>query len=96
MSTRDKTDSPQNLQHSHFGLDVLRAQTLWDGVDALRMGQDMSTALGVVHQSFDATDDRRVHATLGRLVVHASQEVQEAGEPIKLDEASYKPKDTQE
>jgi len=55
---------PEDLQHRHFGLDVLRPQALRDGVDALRVGEDVGAALRVVHQRLDAADDGGVHAAL--------------------------------
>lgn len=82
---------PKNLQHCHFGLDVLRPEALRDGVDALRVGEDVRSALRVVHQGLDAADDGGVDAALRRLVVHAAQEVEEAGEAVQLDEARDKP-----
>ena len=51
----------------------------------------MSSALRVVHQGLDAANDRGVDAALGRLVVTAAQEVEEAGEAVQLDEACDKP-----
>lgn len=91
VSIWHQTYCPENLQHCHFGLDVLRPQALWDGVDALRVGQDVSTALWIVHQGLDAADDGGVDAALGRLVVHAAQEVEEAGEAVQLNKACDKP-----
>lgn len=82
---------PKNLQYCHFGLEVLCPEALWDGIDALRVGQDMRTALRVVHQCLDAPDDGGVDAALWRLVVHAAQEVEEAGEAVQLDETRNKP-----
>lgn len=40
----------------YLGFDVLSGQTLCDDVDALAVSQDMSSALRVVHQSFDAAN----------------------------------------
>lgn len=91
VSVRHQTHGPQDLQHRHFGLDVFRPQALRDGVDALRVGQDVGAALRVVHQGLDAADDGGVDAALGRLVVHAAQEVEEAGEAVQLDEARDEP-----
>ena len=86
-----QADGAQDLQHRHLGLDVGRAQALRDGVDALRVGQHVGAPLGVVHQRLDAADHRGVHAALRRLVVHAAQEVQQAGEAVQLDEARDEP-----
>lgn len=91
MSIGHQAHRPQNLQHCHFRLDVLRPKALWDGVDALWMGQDVSAALRVVHQGLDTADNRGVDAALRRLVVHAAQEVEEAGEAIQLNKACDKP-----
>lgn len=91
VSVGDQTHSPKNLQHRNFGLDVLRPQALWDGVDALWMSQHVRTALRVVHQGLDAADDGGVDAALWRLVVHAAQEVEEAGKAVQFDEACDKP-----
>lgn len=90
MSIWNQAHCPKDFQHGHFGLDVLSLQALWDGVDALGVGQDMCAALGVVHQCLDAADDGGVDAALWRLVVHATQEVEEAGEAIKLNETCDK------
>lgn len=51
----------------------------------------MCAALRVVHQGLDAADEGGVDAALRRLVVHATQKVQEAGEAVELDEACDKP-----
>lgn len=91
VSVGDQTQRAKDLQHRHLCLDVLGAQTLGDGVDALGVGQHMGTALRVVHQGFNAADDRCVDPTLRRLIVHAVQEVEEAGEAVQLDEACDKP-----
>lgn len=91
VSIGHQAHRPKNLQHGHFGLDVLRPQALRDGVDALRVGQDVSAALRVVHQGLDAADDGGVDAALRRLVVHAAEEVEEAGEAIQFDEACDEP-----
>lgn len=87
MSVGHQAHRPENLQHRHFGLDVLCPEALWDGVDALWVGQDMCAALGVVHQGLDAANDGGVDTALWRLVVHAAQEVEEAGEAVELNEA---------
>lgn len=91
VSIRHQAHGPENLQHCHFGLDILCPQALWDGVDALWVSQHVSTALRVVHQGLDTADDRRVDPALWRLVVHAAQEVEEAGEAIQFNEARNKP-----
>lgn len=64
MAVRYQAESAQDLQHGHLGLDVILAQALGDGVDALRVGQDVRSALRVVHQRFDAADDGGVDAAL--------------------------------
>lgn len=51
----------------------------------------MSTALRVVHQGLDAANNGGVYAALRRLIVHAAQEVEEAGEAIQLNKACDKP-----
>lgn len=51
----------------------------------------MGAPLRVVHQGLDAADDGGVHAALGRLVVHAAEEVEQAGEAVQLDEARDEP-----
>lgn len=91
MSVRYQANCTQYLQHRHFGFDVLRPQALRDGVDALRVGQHVRAALRVVHQSLDAANDGGVDAALRRLVVHAAQEVEQAGEPVQFDEACDEP-----
>lgn len=91
MPTRHQTHSAHDLQHRYLGLDVLCGQALSDNVDALGMRQDVGTALRVVHQRFDAADQRRVDLRLCCLVVHALQEVQDACQAIKVDKASHEP-----
>lgn len=91
MPTRHQTHSAHNLQHRHLGLDVLCGQALSDNVDALGMREDMGAALRVVHQRFDAADERRVDLRLCCLVVHALQEVQDARQAVKVDKASHEP-----
>lgn len=93
MSIWHQAHRPKDFQHRHFGLDVLCPQALGDDVDALRVGQDVRTALGVVHQGFNAADDGGVDAALWRLVVHAAHEVEEACEAVELDEACDKPRE---
>lgn len=80
-----------DLQHGHFGLDVLRRQALGDDVDALRVREDVGASLGVVHQRLDAADQRRVYLRFGGLIVHALQEVQDARQAVQVDEAGHKP-----
>lgn len=41
---------------AHLGFDVFSDETLCDNINALAVTQDMSSALRVVHQSFDAAD----------------------------------------
>lgn len=91
MAVRYQAQGTQDLQHGHLGLDVVLAQALGDGVDALRVGQDVRSALRVVHQRLDAADDGGVDAALRRLEVHALQEVQQTREAVQLDEARHKP-----
>lgn len=76
---------------SHLGLDVLCRQALRDDVDALRVFQDVTSALRVVHQSFQAADHRRVDLGLGRLVVHGLEEVQDARQAVQVQEPGHKP-----
>lgn len=40
----------------YLGFDVFGGEALCDDVDALTVTQDMSSALGVVHQSFNAAN----------------------------------------
>lgn len=47
--------------------------------------------LRVVHEGFDAANERRVDLRLGRLIVHGAQEVEDAGQPIEVYEACHKP-----
>lgn len=54
----------------YLGFDVFGGQTLSNDVDALAVAQDVGSALGVVHQRFNAADQRRVNLRLGALVVH--------------------------
>lgn len=75
----------------YLGSDVLSDQTLSDGVDGLTVTQDVSSALRVVHQRFDAADQRRVDLRLRVLVVHRLQKVQDARETIQVDEPGHKP-----
>ncbi len=91
VSIGHQAHRPKNFQHRHFGLDVLCPQALRDGVDALWVGQDVRAALGVVHQGLDTADDGGVDTALWCLVVHAAEEVEEAGEAVELDEASDEP-----
>lgn len=81
----------QDLQHGHLGLAVLRAQALRDGADGLGLRQHVSPPLRVVHQSLDAADEGGVDAALAGGVVHAPEEVQQAGQAIQLDEAGHEP-----
>lgn len=91
MAVRYQAESTQDLQDGHLGLHVVLAQALGDGVDALRVGQDVRSALRVVHQRFDAPDDGSVDAALRCLVVHALQEVQQTREAVQFDEARHEP-----
>lgn len=45
----NQAHSAQDFQHSHLRLNVLCAQTLSNNINTLRMSQDMSPALRVVH-----------------------------------------------
>lgn len=91
MPARHQTHGAHDLQHRHLGLDVLCGQALGDDVDALRVREDVGAALRVVHQGFDAADQRRVDLRFRGLVVHALQEVQDARQAIQVDETSHKP-----
>jgi len=64
VSSGHQANSTHDLQNSHFGLDVVLAEALGDGVDAHGVGQHMGSALGVVHQGFDAADDGGMYAAL--------------------------------
>ena len=90
VATRNKTQGSEDLQHCHLGLDVLRAETLRDGVNTGAMRQDMSPPRGVVHDRLDTPEGRRVDARLGRLPVHPRQQVQETGEAAGLQEPRHK------
>ena len=43
VAARHQTESSQDLQDGHLGLDVIRAEALRDGVDPGDVGQDMSS-----------------------------------------------------
>lgn len=92
VPTRHQTHSTHYLQHRHLCLDVFCRQALSYDVDALGVREDMGAALRVVHQSFDAANQRRVDLRLRGLVVHALQEVQDTCEAIQVNEACHKPK----
>lgn len=49
VAAGNQAHSAHDFQHCHLRLNILRAQTLSDYVNALRMGQDVSPAQGVVH-----------------------------------------------
>lgn len=91
MPVGHQANSAQDLQHSHFGLDVVLAEALGDSVDAHGVGQYMGSALGVVHQGFDAADDGGMYAALWGFEVHAPQEVQKTRQAIQLYESRHKP-----
>lgn len=91
VSTRHQTHGAHDLQHRHLGLDVLRGQALSDDVDALGVREDVGAALRVVHQSFDAADQRRVDLRFCGLVVHALQEVQDARQAVQVDKTGHEP-----
>lgn len=55
------------------------------------MGQDVSPALGVVHQSLDTPYNGCVDAALRGLIVHALQEVQQTAQAIQLNKPGHKP-----
>ena len=86
--------STQDLQHSHLGLAVLRAQALGDGADGLGLRQHVRPPLRVVHQRLDAANEGGVDAALAGGVVHAPEEVQQTGQALQLDEAGHKPAQT--
>lgn len=96
VSIGHQANGSENLQNRHFSFNVLRPQALRDGVDTLRMGQDMRASLRVVHQGLDAADDWSVDAALWRLVVHAAQEIEQAGESVEFDESCDEPKEAEE
>lgn len=86
-----QTHSTHDLQHRHFGLDVLSCQALGNDVDALCVGEHVGAALGVIHQGLDAANQGRVDLGLSGLIVHALQEVQDAGQTVQVDEPRHKP-----
>lgn len=92
MASGHKAHCTQNFQHCNLSLAVLCAQALCNGTDGLRLGQDVCPSLRVVHQSLDAANERRVDAALTRGVVHAPEEIQQAGQAFQLDEAGHKPR----
>lgn len=49
VAPRNQAHSAHDFQHCHLRLYILRAQTLSDYVNTLRMGQDVSPSQGVVH-----------------------------------------------
>lgn len=91
VPTRNQAHSAHDLQHGHLGLDVLCGQALGYDVDALRVREDVGAALRVVHQGFDAADQRRVDLRFCGLVVHALQEVQDARQAIQVDKTGHEP-----
>lgn len=91
MSTRYQAYSTHDLQHCYFSLDVLCGQALSYDVDALRVREDVSAALWVVHQSFNAANQGRVDLGFCGIVVHALQEIQDTRQAIQIDETCYKP-----
>lgn len=60
-----------------------------DDVDALGVGEHVRAPLRVIHQSFDAADQRGVDLRLRGLEVHRFQEVQDARQPIEIYEACH-------
>ena len=60
VPTGHQAYSTHYFQHCHLSLNVFCGQALSDDVDALGVRQDVGTALRVVHQSFDATNQRCV------------------------------------
>lgn len=54
----------------YLGFDVFSDKALCDDINALTVAQDMSSSLRVVHQGFDAADQRGVDLRLCGLIVH--------------------------
>lgn len=81
----------QDLQHGHLGLAVLCAEALRDGADGLGLRQHVGPPLRVVHQRLDAADEGGVDAALAGGMVHAPEEIQQAGQALQLDEAGHEP-----
>ena len=81
----------QSTSGAYLGLDVLCGEALGDDVDALGVRQDVGPPLGVVHQGLDAANQGGVDLGLGGLVVHALQEVQDAGQTVQVNEPCHKP-----
>lgn len=77
------------MTHTHLGLNVFSGETLSDDNDALTVAQNMSSALGIIHQSLDAADEGGVQLRFGGVVVHGLEEVEDAGEAVQLDEACH-------
>ena len=92
VPTRHQTYSTHDFQHCDLRLNVFCGQALSNDVDAFRVSQDMGTALGVVHQSFDAANQRRVDLRFCGVVVHILQEVQDTRQAVQINKTSHKPK----
>ncbi len=92
VSSGHQANSTHDLQNGHFGLDVFSGQALSDDVDAFWMCEHMGTSLRVVHQGFNAADQRGVDLRFGGLIVHRFQEVQDARQSIEVYEACHKPR----
>lgn len=91
VPARHQTYSTHDLQDCHLCLNVFCGQALGDDVDALGVSEDVGAALRVVHQSFDAADERRVDLWFCGVIVHAFQEVQDTRQAIQINKSSHKP-----
>ena len=89
VTARNQTQGTKDLQHRHLGLDVLRGQTLGDGVDPGDVCEDVSPANGVVHDGLDAGQGHGVDVGLRRVPVHPRQQVEQTVQAIGLQEAGH-------
>lgn len=74
----------------YLGFDVFSGETLCNDINALAVAQDMSSALRIVHQGFDAADQRGVDLRLCGLIVHQLEEVQYTRQAVQLNESCHK------
>lgn len=75
----------------YLGFDVFSDKTLCDDINALTVTQDMSSALRVVHQSFNAANQWGVDFRLCGLIVHWLEEIQDTRQAIQINESCHKP-----
>lgn len=79
----------------YLGFDVFSDKTLCDDINTLTVTQDVSSALRVVHKSFDAANQWGVDLGLGGLIVHWLEEIQDTRQAIQLNESCHKPEGDQ-